>query len=147
MKRILTSLALCAFVAGLTVSLAVAQGSVPASPTGEKAMKTASTHKEATMKKAIEVRKEMLDLNNATKEQLVALPGVGEVYADKIIAGRPYKMKSQLVSQKIVPANVYAKIGPMIVAKQAEGMKAAPMTTEKVTAKHPMKAAKATTVK
>jgi DNA uptake protein ComE-like DNA-binding protein len=74
-------------------------------------------------KKTEELRKEMLDLNSATKEQLVALPGVGETYADKIIAGRPYKMKHQLVSQNIVPAGVYAKIRSMVVAKQAEGEK------------------------
>jgi len=127
MKRFISSLAFCAFVVALAAPLALAQGgstpAKPAAPAVEKAMKTTATHKQAVAKKTEELRKEMLDLNSATKEQLVALPGVGETYADKIIAGRPYKMKHQLVSQNIVPAGVYAKIRSMVVAKQAEGEK------------------------
>jgi DNA uptake protein ComE-like DNA-binding protein len=60
----------------------------------------------------------LLDLNTATREQLIALPSLGEAYADKVIAGRPYKMKSELVSRKIVPSVKYKKFSAMVVAKR-----------------------------
>jgi competence protein ComEA len=51
-----------------------------------------------------------IDLNTATKEQLVAFKGIGQAYADKIIAGRPFKMRSELVGRHIMPATEYLKI-------------------------------------
>jgi competence protein ComEA len=61
---------------------------------------------------------EKLDINTATKEELMAFKGIGDKYSDKIIAGRPYAKKDQLVSKKILPEATYKKISGQIIASQ-----------------------------
>jgi DNA uptake protein ComE-like DNA-binding protein len=65
-------------------------------------------------------KSEPLDINSATEAQLKELPGIGDAYSKKIIAGRPYANKTQLVSRNIVPQATYDKISDKIIAKQAK---------------------------
>ena len=94
---------------------ALAQKPVP--PTKTTAKSTSATAPTATASNAAA---QPLDINTATVAQLKALPGIGDAYTQRIIAGRPYTAKNQLTTRGIVPAATYDKIKDQIVAHKPQ---------------------------
>ncbi len=104
------------FLLTLVLSFALSLSAFGQSGAGTAKAKAAP--KTTSSSKTAAPQSDLLDLNSATAEQLKALPGVGDAYSQKIIAGRPYENKTQLVSKKIVPAATYSKIKDKVIAKQ-----------------------------
>lgn len=110
---VVTAVALALFAASLVHAQ---QGSTSSStPATRSAPAKAPSH---TVKAAAKHAMPKLDVNSATKDELMKLPGVGDAMADKIIADRPFKAKSELVSKGVMTKAEYAKVASRLIAKQ-----------------------------
>jgi competence protein ComEA len=101
----------------LLLATLVVVGLTAASPLGAQTTAPATAPKPSAAAPAAPAK--LIDINKASKKELMTLPGIGEVYAEKIIKGRPFRGKDDIMSDKVgVPQATYDKIKDLIIAKQ-----------------------------
>jgi competence protein ComEA len=102
----------------LVVALLFTVGALGAPAAFAQAPKSGAPVQSGTTKPAAKEKKELIDINTASADDLKNLPGIGEAYSKKIVENRPYKRKDELVQKKIIPQATYDKIKNDIIAQQ-----------------------------
>ncbi len=105
------------FALAIFATMTFAQGGTAAGG-GKDATATKDTKSSANKKTK---KADLVDINAATKEELSALPGIGDAYSQKIIDGRPYNSKRDLLTRKILPQATYDQVKDKIIAHRAAG--------------------------
>jgi DNA uptake protein ComE-like DNA-binding protein len=98
----------------LTLLFALSPSTTLAAPAAQSPAPTPAPPQ--TIAQKIAASKALLDINTATPAQLKALPGIGDNYIQRIVAGRPYTAKNQLATRGIIPQDEYERIRDQIIA-------------------------------
>lgn len=115
--KIFVNTVLAAFFMLLSTGLCLAVDAKPAKAVNE-TVKADTSAKGVTQVKSSDAKSILVDINSASEAELRAIPGIGDAYAAKIIAGRPYANKAQLKSRKVLPSTLYEQVKEKIIAKQ-----------------------------
>ena len=70
----------------------------------------------------------LIDINSASRDDLMTLDGIGEVRADAIIRARPFRAKTELVERRLIPESLYDKIADKVIARPPPGATPTPAT-------------------
>jgi len=120
MKRSIIPSALIAAALLLSAGLSLADASKPAPAAETKAVSGAKAKQSSAKAKRVKAAKRVkpVDINSAGKAELKKLPGISDAQAEKIITGRPYLSKANLVTQNIISLAEYERLKEMVIAKQ-----------------------------
>ncbi len=118
MQRSIVQSALIAAALLLSASLPLAAESKPGTAGETKAISAPKLAEKNAKTATAAAKVKLVDINSAGKTELKTLPGIGDAEADKIVAGRPYLSKANLVTHNILSREVYENLKKLVIAKQ-----------------------------